>query len=147
MSADRVVRLPPGRGPVRGFTLIELMIAVVIVSILLTLAVPSYREYVRRGAVAEAVAAIGSGRIVAEQFFLDHRAYVDPVSGDEPACPANTRSFTIDCDFEADEYTITATGIDGLTGFVYTIDEANLRTTAGPWGSGNCWITRKGDGC
>jgi type IV pilus assembly protein PilE len=66
-------------------------------------------------------------------------------------CPTSTDSFDIVCNNPADPndttYTITATGNGNVAGFVYTIDQANLRTTAGPWGSGNCWITRKGNGC
>lgn len=38
----------------RGFTLIELMITVVIIGILTAIAYPSYQEYVRRGNRAEA---------------------------------------------------------------------------------------------
>jgi type IV pilus assembly protein PilE len=121
------------------------MVTVAIAAILLSLAVPAYREYLRRGAVAEAVAVIGQGRVVAEQFFLDNRTYTDM------PCPTSTDSFDIVCDDPAapddTTYTITATGNGNVAGFVYTIDQANLRTTAGPWGSGNCWITRKGNSC
>ena len=137
-----------GSGPraTRGFSLIELMIVVAIAAILLSVAVPSYRDYVRRGAVAEAIAELGSGRVVAEQFFLDNRTYNDG-AGLEAPCPGDTRDFTFVCDFNATTYLITATGRGNLTGFEYTIDEANLRTTDSPWGTGNCWIRRKGDTC
>jgi len=134
-------------GPVaaRGFSLIELMVVVAIAAILASLAMPSYRDYVRRGAMAEVIAELGSGRVVAEQYFLDNRTYVGM------PCPAGTRDFAIVCNNPAaptaTAYRITATGSGNMAGFVLTINEANLRTTAGPWGTGNCWIRRKGDTC
>jgi hypothetical protein len=30
---------------------------------------------------------------------------------------------------------------------VYTINERNERSTSGPWGSGACWIMKKGQPC
>lgn len=141
MKTDCLGETQIGRARARGFTLVELMVTVAIAAILLSLAVPAYREYLRRGAVAEAVAVIGQGRVVAEQFFLDNRNYTDM------PCPVSTASFDIVCVPDDTTYTITATGNGNVAGFVYTIDQANLRTTAGPWGSGNCWITRKGNGC
>jgi type IV pilus assembly protein PilE len=135
----------PGRKSSLGFSLIELMVAVAIVAILLSVGIPSYRDYVRRGVAAEAVAAIGQGRVAAEQFFLDNRTYEDM------PCPDSTRTFDIVCDDPAEPdattYTITATGNGNMAGFVYTVNQANVRTTASPWGDGNCWITRRGDGC
>jgi len=145
MRPDEVADRRPGRRSSLGFSLIELMVAVAIVAILLSIGVPSYRDYVRRGAAAEAVAAIGQGRVAAEQFFLDNRTYEDM------PCPDSTRSFDIVCDDPAEPdattYTITATGNGNMAGFVYTVNQANVRTTASPWGDGNCWITRRGDGC
>lgn len=46
----------PGRS--RGWTLIEVLVALVLVAILLSLAVPSYRHYLQRGHRAEAVRAL-----------------------------------------------------------------------------------------
>lgn len=141
MEMERPFRPTLGQGRSRGFSLIELMIVVAIAAILLSVAIPSYREYLRRGAVAEVISAIGSGRVVMEQYFLDNRSYAGA------PCPTSTEQFAIVCDRDATTYKITATGSGNMAGFVYTIDETDARTTAGPWGSGNCWIHRKGDSC
>jgi type IV pilus assembly protein PilE len=141
MEMERPFRPTLGPSRNRGFSLIELMVVVAIAAILLSVAIPSYREYLRRGAIAEVTAELAGGRVVAEQYYLDNRTYVNA------PCPANTTRFTIACVFNAGDYTITATGFDNMASFVLTIDETNARTIAGPWGSGNCWITRKGDTC
>ena len=128
----------------RGFSLIELMVVVAIAAILMSVAIPSYRDYVRRGAIEEATSQLAAGRVVFEQFFLDNRTY----EGAEASCPASTDRFAFDCgDPDATTYTITATGRNGMAGFVYTINEADTRTSDTLWGAGNCWITRKGETC
>lgn len=127
---------------IRGFTLIELMIAVAIVAILAAVALPAYTDYVRRGNVPEATAGLGQGRIAMEQWFQDNRTYVGA------PCPANGKNFTFACALAAATYTITATGTGTMAGFGYTINEANARTSTTIWGNGaTCWITRKGDAC
>lgn len=122
------------------------MIVLAIAAILLSIAVPAYREHTRRAAVAEALEALASGRVAAEQFFLDNRTYNDG-AGNAAPCPGNTSRFAIACVFNAADYTITATGSGPVQGFVYDIDETNARTTAGPWGAHACWVSRKGDAC
>jgi type IV pilus assembly protein PilE len=129
------------RGVSRGFTLIELMIAVAVVGILTAIAIPSYQDYVRRGAIEEATSSLSSGRTAMEQFFLDNRTYAGG------PCPANTDRFGMLCAFTPTAYVITATGTGAMATFVYTINQRNLRTTAGPWGTGNCWIDHKGQTC
>lgn len=126
-----------------GFTLIELLIAIAIVGVLATLAIPSYVEYLRRGAAEEGTAALADGRVALEQYYLDKKTY----KGADSPCPANTSKFTMKCEPDVDKYTITATGSGNMSSFIYTIDQSGLRTTAGPWGSGNCFITKKGGSC
>ncbi|HEV8331135.1 MAG TPA: type IV pilin protein [Steroidobacteraceae bacterium] len=60
-----------------GFTLVELMITVVIVSILLGIAVPSYRQYVIRSKRTAAQAVMMDIANHEQQFLLANRAYAD----------------------------------------------------------------------
>jgi type IV pilus assembly protein PilE len=127
---------------ISGFSLVELLIAVAIVGILMAIAVPGYREHVRRGAVEEALAEMGRGQVALEQFFLDNRTYVGA------PCPAGTSRFALTCALDVETYTITATGSGNVNGFIYTLNEQGVRaTTGGDWGTAACWVIRKGGSC
>jgi type IV pilus assembly protein PilE len=135
----------------QGFTLIEVMVVVAILGILATVAYPSYQDYVTRGQITEGTSTLADMRVRMEQFFQDNRTYVGaPVCGAQKPAP---KHFTINCtDATANTYTIQATGSGAVTGFVYTINQANVRATTGVksgWGSPNatCWVIRKGGGC
>lgn len=145
---------------ISGFTLIELMIAVVVVAILTAIALPSYQEYVTRGKIAEATANLADMRVKLEQFFQDNRTYVGAcVAGTTAPLPTGTRYFTFTCPTRtATTFTITATGIAGagMGGFVYTVDQANAQATTitggsaaatNGWTGAACWVIRKGGAC
>lgn len=126
----------------KGFTLIELMIVVAVIGILASIAIPSYSDYVTRGRLVEGTSALADGRIRMEQFFQDNRTYTGG------PCPAATANFTYACNLTATTYTITATGIDNLAAFSYTINQANTKGSNTPWGnSTTCWVTKKGGVC
>lgn len=59
----------------KGFTLIEVMIAVVIIGILASIAYPSYVQYVVKSARSEGVAAVMNIANLQEQYYIDNRAY------------------------------------------------------------------------
>lgn len=59
----------------RGFSLIELMIAVAIVGILVAIAVPSYQNHLRKGRRAEAQAFVMQVAQREQQYLLDARTY------------------------------------------------------------------------
>lgn len=64
-----------------AFTLIELMIVVAIVGILAAIAYPSYQEFVRRGARAEARAVMLNMAQLQERNFSDRGTFVQITSG------------------------------------------------------------------
>jgi type IV pilus assembly protein PilE len=65
------------RGTQQGFTLTELMITVVVISILLAIAVPSYRQHVIRSKRTAAQAVMMDIANREQQFLLANRAYAD----------------------------------------------------------------------
>src|SRR5262245_14802832 len=68
----------------KGFTLIEVLITIVIVTILAEIALPYYSEYVLRGKLAYAIQTLSDLRVKQEQYFLDNRTYA--AAGGAPAC-------------------------------------------------------------
>jgi len=142
----------------RGFTIIELMIAVAIIAILAAIALPAYEDYVRRAKVTEAFTALSDFRVRMEQFYQDNRRYDGPgLDGCGAAAPIS-KGFTFGCApglAPSQTYTITSTGIatEGLSNFIYTLNEKNVRATtqlgAGWNGAPNaaCWVRRKDGTC
>jgi len=135
-----------------GFTLIEVLITIVIVSILSAVAIPSYREYVIRGNIPEATSRLATKQVQMEQFFQDNRTYVGGTG-----CTADSTSskyFDFSCaGVSATAFTITATGKSSMVGFSYTINQTGAKTTAGVpsgWSTpspNSCWATKKGGTC
>jgi len=143
----------------KGFTLIELMIAVAVVAILSAIALPSYTDYMRRSKLAEATSALLTMRTKLEQFYQDQRTFDGAcVAGTVAPKPTGLKYFTIDCPQRtATQYTVTATGIKEMAGIVFSINEANTRATtvtpgsamapAGYMDNATCWVQKKGGMC
>ena len=139
----------------QGFTLIELMIAVAIVAILASIALPSYNDYITRSRFSEATGMLANGRVVFEQYYQDNRTYTGFTAS---MCPSDSTNWDYTCaaqDGPPQAFSIQADGLGAMAGFRFTIDQNNARTTvvsgaaaANGWtGNTTCWIVRKGGGC
>jgi type IV pilus assembly protein PilE len=67
----------PGSQPAKGVTLIELMVVIVVLAIIVSISVPSYRGYMRRAQRTDARAELLRLRGVQEKFFLQNNFYAD----------------------------------------------------------------------
>jgi type IV pilus assembly protein PilE len=150
--------MPSQRPRNLGFTLMEVMITVGIVAILAAIALPFYNETVQRSKLIDATVKLGDHRAQLEKWFLDQRTFQSiPPAG--TACgipnptPGTNDAFAVTAECNPTTYLITATGRPAYgmsASFVYTIDQANVRTSAGPtgWTSGaGCWAVRKDGSC
>jgi len=160
------MRIARFAGPpsVAGFTLIELMIVVAVIAILAAIAIPNYSDYVTRSKITDATTKLGDLRTQMEKYFMDNRTYLngancgvdkapldiianynkDPASNFSFSCPAATATAT--------KYVLRADGVParGMSGFTYTVNETNAKTSAGPGGkytNGGCWALRKDGSC
>jgi len=66
-----------------GFTLIELMIVIAIIAVLVSLAVPAYRDYTIRAKVTEGIAATAPAKVAVTEYFTVHGEL--PPGGDNDA--------------------------------------------------------------
>lgn len=140
----------------RGFTLIEVMIVVVIISILASIALPAYSDYVRRGQLQEAFTFLADYRVKMEQYFQDNKNYGSGGNCATAASagswnsfvPAGAQYFTFACETSDGEqgYTVTAAGSGtNTTGFNYTIDHNGNKVTTmykGAASGAACWLSR-----
>lgn len=147
-----------------GFTIMELMIAVAIMGVLFGIALPSYKDYVRRGALPEGVSALSDYKIKMEQYYQDNRNYGSGAAGEacanaSPApdwstfAPSGKKNFSYSCVLSGTSgqgYAITATGTTGTpaAGHVYIQTHRGQQTTQfkGTTVAKDCWLMR-GDEC
>lgn len=146
-----------------GLTLIELVVVVAIIGILSAVALPSYRDYVLRGKLADAQTQLSGTRARLEQYYQDNRSYPSQCGGTAAGLPTFTmptasKYFTVTCAAGAtagQTFLLSATGIaaGGTAGFTFTLDDqGNRNTTAAPTADGwatatGCWVSRKPNNC
>jgi type IV pilus assembly protein PilE len=128
-----------------GFTLIELMIAVAVVAIIVTIAYPSYTGYVRKAKRATAQAALVDIGAKQQSYLLERRAYATALADLAFAKPQEINGaydITLVVDNAASPMTfvVTATPVNGqavASEQTLTLNQAGARTptgSAGYWG-------------
>ena len=130
----------------RGFTLIELMIAVAIVGILAAIAYPSYTSYIFKSRRADALSALTQNQIRLERCYAQNFSYAGCAG--LPSFPQNsTQNFYSIAltNLGATTYTLTATPINSqvkdTTCASISVNQANVKTATSSSGAAQtiCW--------
>lgn len=123
----------------RGFSLIELMIVVAVIGIISMIALPSYRDYVKkanRSAAQQLMLNISNRE---EQYIIDRRQYAEILGSSELNIAQDgwtcTNTATTGC--SNSNYTVTAT----VSGTTYTITATAINNQVG---DGNMTLTNAG---
>ena len=129
---------------VHGFTVIELMIVVAIISILSAIIYPAYQGQVRDTRRADAASGLMDARQKMERHYTKHDSYAGAPAGSIPAkapVGGSQSYYTLAVTSDATTYTITATAqgdqaSDGCGDL--SINQAGVRT-AGEGSIDDCW--------
>ena len=136
----------------RGVTLIELLTVIVILSLLMSIAVPTYRRYLIRSQRSEAKIALLQLQTAQEKFYMQNNAFTDNVKDASPDGlglleVTETGKYDITVNLAADAQTYTATASphkgggqdDDADCKSFTITERGTRGVSGSSGVQYCW--------
>lgn len=134
-----------------GFTLIELLIVIAIVGILAAVAIPSYREYVRRADRADAKSALMENSQFLERNFTVANRYNQDSAGTAIALPVlqspktGTAKYNIGFQsgtLSATAFTLEAVPTGTMTGDAcgtFRVSNTGVKSVTGSDGVDGCW--------
>lgn len=132
-----------------GFTLIEILIAVAIISIITAIAVPSYTNYITKANRTDAMNFLSEVAGEQQRFFSENNAYASKMSdlgygtADTASSPENHYVISISAP-TATSYVISATPATGSRQLkdtecqVFTISSTGVKANSGGTDT-NCW--------
>lgn len=127
---------------IKGFSLIELMIAVTIVGIITAVALPTYTEHVQRTRRSDGQAALLSLAARVEHFYTENNTYVGATPAAVGASATSPEGYytVTTSNLGTNTYTLTATPVsggaqDGDACGALTINQANVKSPT----TTNCW--------
>lgn len=129
------------RKSVLGFTMVELLVAMVVVALLAMIAVPAYSSFIVSSRAKDAAADLMSLSLNFESYYQLQLQYPVNTTG-TIATPTNyagwhptaSQYFSYTVSSSSSNYTLTATGSGSLNGCVLTLDNSNIRTATGQCG-------------
>lgn len=139
----------------KGFSLIELMIALAVAAIIAAIAVPAYQDHMLRAHIPDATSTLSALAMRLEQHYQDHREYGTTKDGCAVAMPTH-QFFTFNCVAQngGQSFLLTASGQGKgqISEFAFTLDQnGSAKTTQLPkaWGKtpANCWVTKRNATC
>jgi type IV pilus assembly protein PilE len=108
----------------KGFSLIELLVALVIIGILASIAIPSYQSYVIKGKRSEAKATVLNLAQMEERYYTNNYQYY-PVSAVPPTAePQGWKNF-VGNSMSARTYDIAVSAVSPTTAFAITATPSN----------------------
>lgn len=128
--------------PHRGFTLVELLVAMAIVGIIALFAYPSYEAYIVRSNRAAAQSVLLDVAQRQQQYLLDNRSYATwaQITAADLTVPSNVSQYynvtTTPAAGPPPTFTATATPIAGkrqASDVTLSIDNTGAKTPAGKW--------------
>jgi prepilin-type N-terminal cleavage/methylation domain-containing protein len=114
-------------GQHRGFTLVELMIAIAILSVVAAIAIPAYNNYIREGHLATMRSTLNGLRTVIEDYHLDNGNFGATATLDTFALIDGRFGWNPGGDLGAYDYTVAVTG-------------SNSYDVWGQFGAGGSWV-------
>jgi type IV pilus assembly protein PilE len=131
------------RAKAAGFTLLELMIVVAIVAVLMSIAIPSYREYVLRAGRAEARAALVDVAARQERFRYNQPGYALTLAELSAPAASENGKYAITMAASLTTFVVTATPVDGQLQdgdcLAFSINQLGVKTATGTLGNQPCW--------